>query len=84
MCERVSLYPLLAHKPTYRVEKESIMPTEKLDRWKSELSHLEKSITWRWGDTRRFQSNSRKIERRQWLIDHIYDAEHKRLKGSFI
>lgn len=32
-------------------------------------------LSWRWGETRRFQSNRRKIERRDWLIRRIADAE---------
>jgi hypothetical protein len=51
---------------------------EKLARWKSELERLR--ISWRWGDTRRFHSNSNKLSRQRWLVDHIAAAETKQSK----
>ena len=44
-----------------------------LDRWEQELARLR--VTFRWGETRRFQSNTHKINRQQWLIEHIAAAK---------
>lgn len=46
--------------------------TEKIARWQAELDRIK--ITFRWGETRRFHSNTRKIERQRWLLDHIMAA----------
>jgi len=55
------------------------MSTEKLagqiEKWQRELDGLQ--ISDRWGETRRFQSNTRKLERREWLIDHLSTARVK-------
>ncbi len=48
---------------------------ERISKWQAELDKI--SITWRWGETRRFQSNSRTIDRRTWLIEHISAAKAK-------
>lgn len=45
----------------------------KINDWQSELDRL--NTTWRWGDTRRFQTNTHKIGRRAWLIRRIADAK---------
>ncbi|MBI2060670.1 MAG: hypothetical protein HYT87_12945 [Nitrospirae bacterium] len=42
---------------------------ERLRRYEDELARSR--AQWRWGETRRFQSSSRKLARRAWLIDHI-------------
>jgi len=51
------------------------MPTQdaqaKLQRWETELQLLTSSVSWRWGETRRFHSNHRKLGRISWLIEHI-------------
>lgn len=52
--------------------------TRNIARWQSELDRL--NVTWRWGDTRRFHTNARKIARTAWLIRHIADAK-ARLQG---
>ena len=49
---------------------------KRLDRWRDELKRLQ--MSWRWGECRRFQSNGRKIERREWLIGHITEAKAER------
>lgn len=41
----------------------------KLERWEEELKEI--GVTWRWGEARRFHSNAGKVERRNWLIEHI-------------
>ena len=43
--------------------------TQQLEKYEKELEIL--SVTWRWGETRRFHRNIRKIERRNWLIKKI-------------
>lgn len=45
---------------------------KQVDKWEAELRAL--SVTWRWGETRRFQSNARKIERRAWLLAHVAEG----------
>jgi hypothetical protein len=47
----------------------------RLANWERELQQLH--IIDRWGETRRFHSNARKIARRAWLISHISDARVK-------
>lgn len=47
---------------------------EKIKKWEAELASIQ--ITWRWGERRRFQSNGRKIARRDWLIEHISGAKY--------
>ena len=49
--------------------------TKQLERYEKELEIL--SVTWRWGETRRFHSNIRKIERRNWLIKKIAELRSK-------
>jgi len=37
----------------------------------AEIAQVTASISWRWGECRRFQSNRRKIERRNKLIERL-------------
>jgi len=53
---------------------------ERVARWRIELERL--VIVPRWGDTRRFHSDSVRIARRQWLIAHIADAETRAKAGD--
>lgn len=41
-------------------------------RWQAEIERIQ--FSWRWGETRRFHSNKRSHERREWLIQHIAAA----------
>ena len=43
----------------------------KIAKYEAELEKIHKSIIWRWGETRRFHSNARKIERRNRLISKL-------------
>lgn len=45
---------------------------EQVARWQMELDRL--TIVPRWGEVRRFHSDTVKIARRQWLIQHIANA----------
>jgi len=46
---------------------------EQVARWQMELDRL--TIVPRWGEVRRFHSDTVKIARRQWLLQHIANAE---------
>jgi hypothetical protein len=50
---------------------------DKINRWNAELESVSASVTFRWGETRRFHSNTNKIKRINWLIDHIAEASCK-------
>ena len=45
------------------------MPSRTVEQYEAELASL--NIAFRWGEARRFQSNARKIARRNWLIAKI-------------
>ena len=65
-------------------EGRKMAKADRIIKWQEELDRL--SVTWRWGETRRFQSNKRKIDRREWLINHItketnYEKENRRNCG---
>lgn len=49
-----------------------------LQQLEAELEGL--SVEWRWGESRRFQSNRRTIERREKLIRRIVDLKSKEAK----
>jgi hypothetical protein len=44
----------------------------KIAKWEAELARIK--CSYRWGETRRFQSNTRKIARQNWLISKIAEA----------
>lgn len=48
---------------------------EQVARWQMELDRL--TIVPRWGEVRRFHSDTVKIARRQWLLQHIAAAQAK-------
>lgn len=54
------------------------MLQSKIAQWEAELSRMSLS-SHRWGETRRFAGKSAglRIDRRNWLIDHIWEAKKK-------
>jgi len=59
----------------HKFQKNKLAVIEKIAKYEAELQRLREAITWRWGETRRFQSNTNKINRRNWLIGKLVELK---------